>query len=80
LGIAAKAYPTRKTDDIDEDVMDTFILGFKGEALRLHVVGREPKTSKEALSIALSYEAALKYNASIHGISAPKATTEFCRS
>ena len=65
LGLAAKAFPSDNGVVMDEAIMDQFICGCDDEKVRLHLLDKAPKTSREALSLAISYQAAIRYNESI---------------
>ena len=62
LGLAAKAFPSDNGVVMDEAIMDQFICGCDDEKVRLHLLDKAPKTSREALSLAISYQAAIRYN------------------
>jgi hypothetical protein len=61
LGLAEKAYPGENSHVIDEAIMDQFIYGCENDKIRLHLLDKSPKTSREALAKATSYEAAIRY-------------------
>ena len=65
LGLAAKAYPGENAHVVDEAVMDQFIYGCEEEKVRLHLLDKSPKSSREALSLATTFQAAMRYNESI---------------
>ena len=45
--------------------MDLFIRGCKEEKIRLFLLDKNPKSSREALSLATTHQSAMRYNESI---------------
>ena len=72
LTLAAKAYPGPHTAEqaliTDEAIMDQLICGCEDEKMRLFLLDKSPKSSREALSLATSYQSALRYNDTIRNI------------
>ena len=72
LTLAAKAYPGPHTAEqaliTDEAIMDQLICGCEDEKMRLFLLDKSPKSSREALSLATSYQSALRYNDTIRDI------------
>ena len=62
LGLAANAFPGENADTIDKNILDQFLLGPGDDKVRLYLIKKSPKTSREALSMAVAYKAALQYN------------------
>jgi hypothetical protein len=62
LGLATKAFPGESGSTVDKMILDQFILGCDDDKVRLHLIKKQPASSREALSLALTYRAALKYN------------------
>ena len=74
LGLAAKAFPGENADtkDLgeirsladtnDKNILDQFLIGSGDDKVRLYLIEKSPKTSREALSMAVAYKAALQYN------------------
>ena len=73
LTLAAKAYPGPHTAEqaliTDEAIMDQLIYGCEDEKMRLFLLDKNPKSSREALSLATSYQSALRYNDTIRDLS-----------
>ena len=49
--------------------MDQLICGCGEEKVRMHLTEKAPSTSREALFLAIAYQAAIKYNESLREIS-----------
>ena len=62
LGLAAKAFPGESADSIDKNILDQFLIGSRDDKVRLYLIEKNPKTSREALSMAVAYKAVLQYN------------------
>ena len=45
-------------------ILDQLICGCAEEKVRMHLIEKSPSTSREALSIIVAYQAAVKYNES----------------
>ncbi len=69
LSLAAKAYPgphtTEQAQITDEAIMDQFICGCEDEKIRIFLLDKNPKSSREALSLATAHQSAMRYNESI---------------
>ena len=65
LGMAAKAFPGESSSTVDRMILDQLICGCVEEKVRMHLIEKSPSTSREALSIAVAYQAAIKYNESL---------------
>ena len=62
LGMAAKAFPGESSATVDKMILDQLICGCGEEKVRMHLIKKAPSTSREALSQAVTYQAAIKYN------------------
>ena len=62
LGLAAKAFPRENADTIDKNILDQFLIGSGDDKVRLYLIEKSPKTSRDALSMAIAYKAGLQYN------------------
>ena len=62
LGLAAKAFCDEPFVTIDRMIIDQFIAGCEMDKIRLHLIKNSPKTSREAIDMAVNYQAALRYN------------------
>ena len=73
LSLAAKAYPGPHTPEYskitDEAIMDQFICGCEDEKIRIFLLDKNPKSSREALSLATTHQSAMRYNESIKDLS-----------
>ena len=80
LSLAAKAYPGSHTPEqaqvTDEAIMDQLICGCEDEKIRVFLLEKSPKSSREALSLAMAYQSAMRYNDSIKDLAATQATVE----
>ena len=65
LGMAAKAFPGESSATVDRMILDQLICGCAEEKVLMHLIEKSPITSREALSIAVAYKAAIKYNESL---------------
>ena len=74
MNLAAKAYPSPHNAEqaqlIDEIIVDQLIFGCEDEKIRLFLLERNPTSSRDALSYAMNYKSAIKYNESIKSITA----------
>ena len=72
LSLAAKAYPGPHTKEqaqiADDAIMDQLIYGCEDEKMRLFLLEKNPKSSREALSLATSYQSAMRYNDTIRDL------------
>ena len=72
LSLAAKAYPGPHTAEqaqiADDAIMDQLIYGCEDEKMRLFLLEKNPKSSREALSLATSYQSAMRYNDTIRDL------------
>lgn len=75
LGLAEKAYPGETSHVVDEAILDQFIYGCEDEKVRLHLLDKMPKTSRDALAQAIAFLSALRYNDSIVETSLSKSLT-----
>ena len=71
LGLAAKAFHGESSNMIDKILTDHFIIGCNDDKVRLYLIEKAPKSSKETLSTAVAYTAALKYNYNLKENSLP---------
>ena len=62
LGVAAKAFPGESSAMVDIMILDQPICGCGEEKVRMYLIEKAPSTSREALSQAVAYQAAIKYN------------------
>ena len=62
LGLAAKAFCDETPATIDRMIIDQFIAGCEIDNIRLHLIQNNPKTSREAIDMAVNHQAALRYN------------------
>ena len=62
LGMAAKAIPGESSATVDRMNLDQLICGCGEEKVRMYLIEKAPSTSREALSQAVAYQAAIKYN------------------
>ena len=62
--MAAKAFPGESSATVDRMILDQLICGSAEEKVQMHLIEKAPSTSREALSIAVAYQAAIKYNES----------------
>ena len=73
LSLAAKAYSGPHTPEYskitDEAIMDQFICGCEDEKIRIFLLDKNPKSSREALSLATTHQSAMRYNESIKDLS-----------
>ena len=64
LSLAAKAYPGPHTAEqaqiTDEAIMDQFICGCEDEKIRIFLLDKNPKSSREALSLATAHQSAMR--------------------
>ena len=65
LGMAAKALPEESSSTVDRMTMDLLKCDFEEEKVRLNLIEKAPNTSREAFSLAVAYQAAIKYNDSL---------------
>jgi predicted nucleic acid-binding Zn-ribbon protein len=69
LGLAARAYPGEHSPElaaeVDKAIRESFIEGCEDKQMRLYLLDRGPKTSRDALALAISRVSALSYNESI---------------
>ena len=65
LGMAAKAFPGESSQAVDRMILDQLICGCADEKIRFHLIEKAPATSRDALSLAVAYQAAIKYNESL---------------
>ena len=72
LSLAAKAYPGPHTAEqaqiADDAIMDQLIYGCENEKMRLFLLEKNSKSSREALSLATSYQSAMRYNDTIRDL------------
>ena len=72
LSLAAKAYPGPHTAEqaqiADDAIMDQLIYGCEDEKMRLFLLEKNPKSSREALSLATSYQSAMRFNDTIRDL------------
>ena len=61
LGKAAKAFGN-KPEEIEGNVLDQFVAGIADNKIRLHLIEKNPTTSKEACDFAVAYKNAQEYN------------------
>ena len=59
---ATKAFPQDTTEAVDRFITDQLIAGCSNEKVRLYLIERHPRSSREALDLAVAYQAALEYN------------------
>ena len=59
---ATKAFPHDIIEAVDWFITDQMIAGCSNEKVRLYLIERHPRTSREALDLAVTYQAALEYN------------------
>ena len=59
---ATKAFPHDTTEAVDRFIADQLIAGCSNEKVRLYLIERHPRSSREALYLAVAYQAALEYN------------------
>ena len=59
---ATKAFPQDTTEAVDRFITDQLIAGCSNEKVRLYLIERHPRSSREALDLAVTYQAALEYN------------------
>ena len=69
LGLAAKAFPEESADTVDRMITDQFIIGCEIDRTRLHLIEKGPRTSREALSLGIAHQSALRYNESLRDTS-----------
>ena len=65
LGMAAKASPGKSSATVDRMILDQLICGCVKGKVRMHLIDKAPSTSREALLIAVAYQAAIKFNESL---------------
>ena len=63
--MAAEAFPGEISATADRMILDQLICGCAKEKVRMHLIEKSPSTSRETLSIAVAYQAAIKYNESL---------------
>ena len=59
---ATKAFPHDATEAVDRFITDQLIARCSNEKVRLYLIERHPRSSWEALDLAVAYQAALEYN------------------
>ena len=65
LGMAAKAFPGESGQAVDRMILDQLICGCSDEKIRFQLIEKAPATSRDALLLAVAYQAAIKYNDSL---------------
>ena len=60
--MAAKAFPGESGQPVDRMILDQLICGCSDEKIRFQLIEKVPATSRNALSLAVAYQAAIKYN------------------
>jgi hypothetical protein len=64
LGLANKAFVEDSTQTIDRNILDQFVIG-NDNRTRTYLLEKDPKTAKEALTLAISFQAAHSYNEAV---------------
>ena len=62
LGMAAKAFPGERSATVDRMILNQLICRCGEEKVGMYLIEKAPSTSREALSQAVAYQAAIKYN------------------
>ena len=65
LGMAAKAFPGESGQAVDRMILDQLICGCSHEKICFQLIEKAPATSSDALSLAVAFQAAIKYNDSL---------------
>ena len=65
LGLAAKTFPDESAETIDHMITDQLIVGFEVDRIRLHLIEKRPRTSREALAFGIVPQTAIQYNESL---------------
>ena len=60
--MAAKAFPGESSAAVGRMILDQLICACGEEKERMYLIEKAPSTSREALSQAVAYQAAIKYN------------------
>ena len=62
LVMAAKAFSCASSATVDRMILDQLICGCGEEKIRMYLIEKARDTSREALSLAVAYQTAIKYN------------------
>ena len=62
LGFSGEGIPWKSADSIDKNILDQFFIGSDDDKVQLYLIEKNPKTSREALLMAVAYKAVVQYN------------------
>ena len=63
--MAAKAFPEECSQAVDRMILDQLIRGCADKKIHFHLIVKAPATFRDALSLAVACQAAIKYNESL---------------
>ena len=75
LGMAAKAFLGESSATVDRMILDQIICGCGKEKVQMYLMEKALATSREALSLAVAYQAAIKYNENLRETSTSISST-----
>ena len=73
--MATKAFPGESSATVDRMILDQLICGCGEEKVRMYLIKKAPDTSREALSLAVAYQAAIEYKENLRESSSSISST-----